>query len=314
MAHHVNIGRSMGGEHKTAGDHCEHCAPLYNDQPWQAANGIIGAPHECKSESYRARKFKCTGHADSCHFDRGVWLASGCRGGGVCDSCRHNTEGRHCQSCTRGFYRHLNRPSSAPDSCTRKRTYFCLPLSVPVISALLLCCYPSSAPSPAHRCDCHPVGSVPSLSGCDDAFCNRSNGACTCRPWVGGPILLMLRIVAAHDQGSHAEVEVKVKKVLYHSSQVRIQRGHITLFPESWTTRGCTCRLHFAQAAGSEYLVGGHEDWRMGHLLVNTKSLVKPWRPSLGLKLLHLLNKHCSTSSSRKTAVDRLLNMHISSS
>jgi hypothetical protein len=66
-------------------------------------------------------------------------------------------------------------------------------------------------------------------------------------------IVLMVRIVAAHNQGSHAEVEVKVKKVLYYSSQARIQRGHITLFPESWTNHGCICplnpgeRLHFAQ-------------------------------------------------------------------
>ncbi|TMS05038.1 Netrin-4 [Larimichthys crocea] len=36
--------------HNTAGDHCERCAPLYNDQPWQAANGIIGTPHVCQSE------------------------------------------------------------------------------------------------------------------------------------------------------------------------------------------------------------------------------------------------------------------------
>lgn len=36
--------------HNTAGDHCERCAPLYNDRPWKAANGIMGTPHECQSE------------------------------------------------------------------------------------------------------------------------------------------------------------------------------------------------------------------------------------------------------------------------
>ncbi|XP_055789234.1 netrin-4-like [Salvelinus fontinalis] len=366
---HVVHGKCVC-KHNTAGDHCEHCVPLYNDQPWQAANGIIGAPHECK-------KCKCNGHADSCHFDRGVWLASGRRSGSVCDVCRHNTEGRHCQSCRRGFYRHPSRPSSAADSCT--------------------------------PCACHPAGSRPAISGGQD-LCNPSNRACTCRSGVGGPLcdrcivgfwgfhgygcrpcdctggdcdpytgdclsgsdldvyhtggdshihrgpssselatlfrveelfsalhhsekcqckvmtigspklfcaneydyVLMVRIMAARDQGSHAEVEVKVKKVLYHGSQVNIKKGHITLYPESWTTRGCTCPL---LNPGSEYLVGGHEDRRTGRLLVNTKSLVKPWRPSLGRKLLHLLNKHCSSSSSssssRKTAAERLQNANV---
>lgn len=37
--------------HNTAGDHCEHCAPLYNDRPWQPADGLTGAPQECRSES-----------------------------------------------------------------------------------------------------------------------------------------------------------------------------------------------------------------------------------------------------------------------
>lgn len=36
--------------HNTAGDHCERCAPLYNDRPWQPADGLTGAPHECRSE------------------------------------------------------------------------------------------------------------------------------------------------------------------------------------------------------------------------------------------------------------------------
>lgn len=41
--------------HNTAGDHCERCAPLYNDRPWQPADGLTGAPHECRSESNKHR-------------------------------------------------------------------------------------------------------------------------------------------------------------------------------------------------------------------------------------------------------------------
>lgn len=35
-------------KHNTAGPHCQHCAPLYNDRPWQAADGKTGAPRECQ--------------------------------------------------------------------------------------------------------------------------------------------------------------------------------------------------------------------------------------------------------------------------
>lgn len=50
-------------------------------------------------------------------------------------------------------------------------------------------------------------------------------------------------MLSAHDKGSHAEVEVKVQKVLSHTTKVKIQRGRATLYPESWTARGCTCPI-----------------------------------------------------------------------
>ncbi|XP_036961720.1 netrin-4-like [Acanthopagrus latus] len=329
--------------HNTAGDHCERCAPLYNDQPWQAANGITGTPHECQ-------KCKCNGHAKSCHFSRGLWLATGRRSGGVCDDCSHDTEGRHCQNCKKGFFRDPGRPKTAPDSCK--------------------------------PCSCHPVGSV--LSG-GRPLCNPSSGECTCKPGVGGPrcdgcmlgywglheygcrpcdctgdcdpytgdclsgsdvevfytatghmghssnnseaalfrveelfsalhhsekcecvevtlgnpklfcaaeydYVLVVRVMSADDRGSHAEVEVKVKKVLHQNPRMKLQRGSVTLYPESWTIQGCTCPI---LNPGFEYVVAGHEDWKTGRLMINTKSLVKPWKPSLGRKFLHILRKDC---------------------
>ncbi|CAB1452718.1 unnamed protein product, partial [Pleuronectes platessa] len=193
--------------HNTAGDHCERCAPLHNDQPWQAANGLVGTPHQCQ-------RCKCNGHARSCHFSRVWWLATGRQSGGVCDSCRHNTEGRHCQSCKTGFYRDPTRPKMAPDSCKQK-------------------------------CDCVEV-----TLGSPKLFCAAEYD-----------YVLVVKVMSAHDKGSHAEVEVKVKKVLYQSRQMKIQRKSITLYPESWTTHGCTCPI---LNPGSEYVVAGHEDWNTG--------------------------------------------------
>lgn len=38
----------------------------------------------------------------------------------MCDDCRHNTEGRHCQNCRKGFFRDPSLPKTSPDSCKRK--------------------------------------------------------------------------------------------------------------------------------------------------------------------------------------------------
>lgn len=57
------------------------------------------------------------------------------------------------------------------------------------------------------------------------------------------PTVLKVKVLSAHDKGSHAEVEVKVQKVLSQNTKVKIQRGRVTLYPESWTARGCTCPI-----------------------------------------------------------------------
>lgn len=54
--------------------------------------------------------------------------------------------------------------------------------------------------------------------------------------------VLKIKILSAHDKGSHAEVNVKIKKVL-KSTKLKILRGKRTLYPESWTNRGCTCPI-----------------------------------------------------------------------
>ncbi len=55
--------------------------------------------------------------------------------------------------------------------------------------------------------------------------------------------VLVVRVMSAHDKGSHAEVEVKVKKILHQNPQMKMQRGSVTLYPESWTIQGCTCPI-----------------------------------------------------------------------
>ncbi|KFP43104.1 Netrin-4, partial [Chlamydotis macqueenii] len=341
---HVVHGKCMC-KHNTAGSHCQHCAPLYNDQPWQAADGKTGAPKECQS-------CKCNGHADTCHFDMDAWLASGNRSGGVCDNCQHNTEGQHCQRCKPGFYRDLRKPFSAPDAC---KPCSCHPLgSAALPLGPRTFCDPSTG-----DCPCKPGVAGPSCDrclpgywgfgayGCRPCDCSRScdphtgdcrssssdmtwhhevppfqavlndseptwgwedeqgfsalrhSGKCECKEQVlGNPkvfcgmkytYVIKTKILSAHDKGSHAEVNVKIKKVL-KSTKLKILRGKRTLYPESWTNRGCTCPI---LNPGLEYLVAGHEDVRTGRLIVNMKSFVHQWKSALGRKVLEILKRDC---------------------
>ncbi|XP_017936271.1 netrin-4 [Manacus vitellinus] len=342
---HVVHGKCMC-KHNTAGSHCQHCAPLYNDQPWQAADGKTGAPKECQS-------CKCNGHADACHFDMDAWLASGNRSGGVCDNCQHNTEGQHCQRCKLGFYRDLRKPFSAPDAC---KPCSCHPLGSAVLPlGPRTFCDPSTGDCPCKpgvagpRCDhCLPGYWGFGAYGCRPCDCARScdphtgdchssssdvtwhneappfqavlneseptwgwedeqgfsalrhSGKCECKEQVlGDPkvfcgmkytYVIKTKILSAHDKGSHAEVNVKIKKVL-KSTKLKILRGKRTLYPESWTNRGCTCPI---LNPGLEYLVAGHEDVRTGRLIVNMKSFVHQWKSALGRKVLEILKRDCN--------------------
>lgn len=55
-------------------------------------------------------------------------------------------------------------------------------------------------------------------------------------------IVIKASVLSAHDKGSHAEVQVKVRKVL-RSGQVALNLGTISIYPLSWTSRGCTCPI-----------------------------------------------------------------------
>ncbi|XP_043832602.1 netrin-4-like isoform X2 [Dromiciops gliroides] len=338
--------------HHTAGLHCEKCLPLYNDQPWKPGDGKTSQPNECK-------KCRCHNHADSCHFDGGVWLNSGKRTGGICDNCQHHTEGRHCQKCKAGFYRDWSKPMSSPEVC---KPCSCQPLGsanetshkgFPCHPKTGYClCKPGVAGPHCDRClvgywgfggngcrpcncsgECDPHtgacltghekepflhvpigGQIPDLvqgPGSDSEEPLRWDGQergfsalrhpekCVCKEKAVGKVrdfcqmkyayVIKAKILSAYDKGTHAEVWVKVKKIL-KSGQVKISRSHQSIYPESWTHRGCTCPI---LNPGTDYLVAGQEDPRSSKLLVNMNSLVKPWKVYLGKQVAGILRTGC---------------------
>lgn len=63
-----------------------------------------------------------------------------------------------------------------------------------------------------------------------------------CGLFLSPMTVIKASVLSAHDKGSHAEVKVKVRKVL-QSGQVALSLGTISIYPLSWTSRGCTCPI-----------------------------------------------------------------------
>ncbi|XP_071962430.1 usherin-like isoform X2 [Antedon mediterranea] len=96
----------------TQGDQCSECLPLYNEKQFR---------HGDQVDAYDCRPCSCNNHANSCHYNITLDLFPTDHyrgGGGVCDNCLHNTQGRYCDQCTSGYYRVAGRPLNAIDVCT----------------------------------------------------------------------------------------------------------------------------------------------------------------------------------------------------
>ncbi|XP_048878619.1 netrin-4 isoform X2 [Brienomyrus brachyistius] len=335
--------------HHTAGEHCERCAPLFNDRPWRPANGSSGAPHPCK-------RCECHGHADSCRFSQWMWQTTGGVSGGVCDGCRHNTDGSRCQRCRLGYRRRHGRPMSSPHACMqcwcdsvgsvpvqgRAEGRWCHPRSghchckLGVGGRTCSHCLPGYwgfGPNGCTRCSCPqncdsitghcqdrnhyeayniPIGGrIPGDAG---GLTNEKGRAwseeltisaihytakCNCKEKILKSIsdlckkkyayAIKASVLSAHDQGSHVEVEVKVRKVL-RSGRVSLSQGTHSLFPLSWTTLGCTCPI---LNPGVEYLLAGPEEVESGRLLVTTQSMVLPWTAKVAEQVAETLEQGC---------------------
>ncbi|KAM9325203.1 netrin-4-like [Gastrophryne carolinensis] len=338
-------------QHNTAGDHCEKCDALYNDHPWRPGNGRTGEPNECK-------KCRCHNHADSCHFDPYIWMASGEKSGGVCENCQHHTEGYRCQRCQAGYYRDYTEPISSPLACkecfcntigstnkTVNRSWKCHPktglcyckpgVAGPYCDHCLVG-YWGFGENGCRPCDCA-VDCDSDTGECQDSSENRgffniplggripdlidtpTNESedewewtsekgfsalrhpekCVCKELMLQSVsdfcqmkyayVIKAHILSAHDKGTHAEVVVRVRKIL-KSGKVKIGRSNQSIYPESWTNRGCTCPI---LNPGADYLIAGSEDTQSNKLIVNMNSLVKPWKPIWVKKAISFIRSGC---------------------
>lgn len=128
-------------EHHTAGPDCDVCEDFYCDRPWHRAtpthsNPCVGESsiqldnqtedslgldqfQSCTVFSSPCAACECNGHSNKCRFSMEVFQQSGRRSGGVCQKCRHNTAGRHCQYCQNGYTRDHSKSLNHRMACQR---------------------------------------------------------------------------------------------------------------------------------------------------------------------------------------------------
>ncbi|XP_061668188.1 laminin subunit alpha-2 [Syngnathoides biaculeatus] len=141
-------------EHNTCGESCDRCCPGYHQQAWMA--GTFVTRHICE-------KCNCHGKAEECYFNQTVADLSlsldvhgQYRGGGVCISCRDNTDGINCQSCVAGYYR--------PAGVNAEEENPCIPCS----------------------CDSHGSDGQSCVEDSSRATPSQPPGSCRCKEGFGG--------------------------------------------------------------------------------------------------------------------------------
>ncbi|KAL1415178.1 hypothetical protein MTO96_029694 [Rhipicephalus appendiculatus] len=166
-------------EHNTAGDNCERCMDLFNDQAWGRATSTDA--HECQP-------CNCNGRSRKCYFDQELFERTG--HGGHCVNCSDNTDGPNCERCRENYYQNSD-GRCIPCECD------------PVGSRMLQCNSKGQCPCKpgveGQRCDrCAPNFYDFSeqgcrLCGCSQAgsvdsppSCNPDTGVCRCKANVEG--------------------------------------------------------------------------------------------------------------------------------
>ncbi|XP_071790086.1 usherin-like isoform X2 [Asterias amurensis] len=182
--------------HNTMGDHCDTCQPLYNDKPFR---------HGDQEAAYACKPCTCYNHAESCDYDITVDPFPGEHsrgGGGVCNDCEHNTEGRYCDRCKTGYYRAQATPLDSADVCMQCECFTNGTVNTSAICELVDGQCPCKAFTVGRQCDtCRPgYFNLQSNNpqGCDDCgcqeagtvggdtICHQTTGICTCKTNVIG--------------------------------------------------------------------------------------------------------------------------------
>ncbi|XP_011495348.1 PREDICTED: laminin subunit alpha [Ceratosolen solmsi marchali] len=102
-------------QHNTCGPQCATCCKGFEQKKWRQST---------YSKKFVCEECNCFDHSTECIYDTEIDekhlsldIHGNYEGGGVCQNCRHNTEGINCNRCKPKFYRPTNKPLNATDVC-----------------------------------------------------------------------------------------------------------------------------------------------------------------------------------------------------
>ncbi|XP_062842843.1 netrin-4 isoform X2 [Trichomycterus rosablanca] len=270
-------------QHNTAGRRCQRCRPGYRRHSARP----IDSPQACTRcwcDPVGSVPAKSSGEAAWCHPRSGQCHCKPGVGGTSCSHCLPGYWGFGLEGC---------RPCTCPLTCdpvtghcfdSKTNTEF---YNIPIGGKI------------HDLTHFHPHNEDKTWSKELTVSAQYYTGKCSCkeRKLKGVSDLCRMKhsyvikasVLSAHDKGTHVVVLVKVRKVL-RSGMVPLSQGMHSLYPLSWTSRGCTCPI---LNPGGEYLLAGSEEAKSGRLLVTMKSLVVPWTPTLGSLVSKALQQGC---------------------
>ncbi|CAL4059747.1 unnamed protein product, partial [Meganyctiphanes norvegica] len=149
-------------QHNTCGAQCETCCAGFIQKKWRTAT---------YESFFECEPCNCHGHSEDCLFDDEVNknrtsldIYGIYEGGGVCQNCRHNTEGINCDRCKDKYFR--------PYGKELDDTYVCQPCQCNYFYSTGNCAEGSG------QCECKPNFLPPFCDQCNDGYYDHP----TCKP------------------------------------------------------------------------------------------------------------------------------------
>ncbi|XP_051171945.1 laminin subunit alpha [Leptopilina boulardi] len=177
-------------QHNTCGPQCASCCKGFEQKKWRISTGL---------SKFTCEPCNCFGHTNECEYDPEIDekhlsldIHGNYEGGGVCQNCRHNTEGINCNRCKEKFYR--------PERKHWNDTDVCQPCDCNHFFSTGNCAESTG------KCECRPEYQAPNcdscsygyfgypncrpcechLNGTDGYHCEAIEGSCPCKPNYAG--------------------------------------------------------------------------------------------------------------------------------
>ncbi|XP_046433556.1 laminin subunit alpha [Neodiprion fabricii] len=176
--------------HNTCGPQCASCCKGFEQKKWRISTA---------SKKFICEPCNCFGHTDECQYDPQIDeqhlsldIHGKYEGGGVCQNCKHNTEGINCDRCKAGFYKPYDKHLNETDVCQpcncdlsfstgncAEGSGKCECRPEYVAPDCTECSYGYFGYPKCRPCECH-------LKGTDGYHCEATDGHCPCKENYAG--------------------------------------------------------------------------------------------------------------------------------